>query len=118
MYDHAPDYSDHDGEDYDDEDYEYDHYDYVNYYEEQHTATDPEDLPTGGEQDLDLPQSQESSENNHDNEEEYNAGGDDCHGKANNHMLKPHEMVAFMCYRKISDRNWGFFQFFVQILFR
>ena len=105
MYDHTPDYSDHDGEDY-----EYDHYDYVNYYEEQHTATDPEDLQTGGEQDLDLPQSQESSENNHDNEEEYNAGGDDCHGKANNHMLKPHEMVAFMCYRKISDRKLRSFQ--------
>ena len=95
----TPDHSDHDGEGY-----EYDHYDYRNY--DGHTATHPEHLQSDGEQDFDLPQSRECSSENNNYDEDYNAGsGDiyDCHNEAN-YMSKPHEMVAFMCYRSISNR--------------
>ena len=49
-----------------------------------------------------------SSEND-DYGDNYDAATDDmydCHDRASG-PSKPHEMVAFMCYRKISDRNLG-----------
>ena len=103
MDDHTPDYGGeyHEGDDNYDDNY---YYHYEN--EEEHTANDPESLQSYGEYDSDPSQSQGCFPDNDDNGNDYNAATDDmydCHDKAD-HMPKPHEMVAFMCYRSISDR--------------
>ena len=95
---------DHHSEEYEEyeEDDEYEEYS-SHYEDEEDTVNDPEYLQSYGEYDLDPPQSHGCSPENDD----YNSNPDDiydCHDRVN-HMSKPHEMVAFMCYRKISDRN-------------
>ena len=94
MDDHAAAFSDDYGE-YDEDDYHYDDQ-YPEYLQSHHGEHEHEHEHDGG-----PPQLGGCSPAN-DNADEYAERDDfyDCHDEANGGRAKPHEMVAFMCYRR------------------
>ena len=98
---------DEDGSGYPDDD---DDYDDGDYYDDQNDPEDPKNLYSQGEHNYEhaevptQPRGCSTANKNEDFDDHADyAGSDDtytCHDEANNYRSKPHEMIAFMCYRQ------------------